>query len=466
MPMLGVHKALLPDCISASATMQPQSAALTTKERALASPLSDLDELVLKCRDEKAKNYIREAVSCYKSGAFRSAIVSTWVAVAFDIIDKLKDLSLAGDKEAEKQLDEFEKARKAGDIAKSLKFERDILQISRDKLELISHVEYIDLERLQQDRNRCAHPSMTSDSEIFKPSAELARVHIRSAVEHLLQYPPAQGKSALEGLIKEVDSQYFPADVGKALTSLKNSPIYRARETLVRNFVVVLLKKMLSDPEDYKKNMQLASALSAISKMYNAVFDSTLTDKLSNIVKTIEDEDLHRVFDLLRNLSESWEYLDDDVKQKIQSYVESLPKGRLEELYFLLPHKGLQKAAKKRVRFASRSELNDALFFDLPEEVAERIVKLFSESSSFDQANSFSPVVTRYASDFNANQVENIVKSCGDNFEIRNSFEVGSVINSLRKNKNVSETEFNDLLRNAGLKEYAKSESEEPEDDG
>lgn len=43
----------------------------------MASPLSDLDELVLECRGEKAKNYIKEAVACYKSGAFRSLIVST-----------------------------------------------------------------------------------------------------------------------------------------------------------------------------------------------------------------------------------------------------------------------------------------------------------------------------------------------------------------------------------------------------
>lgn len=123
----------------------------------MASPLSDLDELVLKCRDQKAKNYIREAVACYKAGAFRSAIVSTWIAVSFDILDKLKELSLAGDKEAEKQIEAFDKARRIGDIANSLKFERDILSVCRDKLELISPVEFIDLDRLQEDRNRCAH---------------------------------------------------------------------------------------------------------------------------------------------------------------------------------------------------------------------------------------------------------------------------------------------------------------------
>ena len=95
---------------------------------------------------------------------------------------------------------------------------------------------------------------MTSDGEIFNPSAELARVHIRSAVEHLLQYPPAQGKYALDILIKEVDSDYFPTKTPNAVTSLKNSPLVKARDSLVRNFIIVLLKKLLSGTKDYKKH--------------------------------------------------------------------------------------------------------------------------------------------------------------------------------------------------------------------
>ena len=82
----------------------------------MASALSDLDELVLKCRDQKAKSYIREAVACYKAGAFRSAIVSTWIAVSFDILDKLKELSLAGDKEAERQIESFDKYLQKGEF--------------------------------------------------------------------------------------------------------------------------------------------------------------------------------------------------------------------------------------------------------------------------------------------------------------------------------------------------------------
>lgn len=370
----------------------------------------------------------------------------------------MKDLSLAGDKEAEKQLDEFEKARKAGDIAKSLKFERDILEIARDKLELISHIEFIDLDRLQQDRTRCAHPSMTSDSEIFNPSAELARVHIRSAVEYLLQFPPAQGKYALESLVKEVGSEYFPTNKVKAVTSFRSSPLFKARDSLVRNFIVILLKKMLIGPYDYKENLRISAALNAVEYMHKNTYDATLKEKLSSMFKMLDDQVLDRTFRVLERLSDSWEFLDPDVKQKLEAYVENLPIEKLDDLEFLLTHIGLSISANKRVKKTTRAELDTHFFFDLPVSIGDRIVKLYVESESFNQANSFASTVIRYASDFTKKQVEDVIRACGENYEIRNSFEISSVINAMRKNKKVTDADIDSWLIDVDLKKYAKAE--------
>lgn len=52
----------------------------------MASPFEDLDELTLRCRDEKAREHISEAVASYRVGACRAAIVTTWIAVCFDVI--------------------------------------------------------------------------------------------------------------------------------------------------------------------------------------------------------------------------------------------------------------------------------------------------------------------------------------------------------------------------------------------
>lgn len=116
--------------------------------------LVDLDELVLLCRDDKARLCIVEAVACYRSGAYRSAIVATWIAVCYDIIDKLRELALSGDKNAEQHIEKIERARAANDFAHALILERDLLKIARDQFELISHLEHIDLSRLQEDLRR------------------------------------------------------------------------------------------------------------------------------------------------------------------------------------------------------------------------------------------------------------------------------------------------------------------------
>ena len=72
----------------------------------------DLDELVLECRDDRARENIREAVLAYRGGAYRSTIVSTWVAVAFDYVSKLNELALAGDKQAQERAAAFETIRR------------------------------------------------------------------------------------------------------------------------------------------------------------------------------------------------------------------------------------------------------------------------------------------------------------------------------------------------------------------
>src|SRR5688500_6811468 len=64
------------------------------------SYLADIDELVLKCRDDEARKYIGEAVASYKAGAFRACIVMTWIAVVYDFLYKLRELELSGDKHA------------------------------------------------------------------------------------------------------------------------------------------------------------------------------------------------------------------------------------------------------------------------------------------------------------------------------------------------------------------------------
>jgi hypothetical protein len=127
--------------------------------------LIDLEELVIRCKEEVTQEYIKEAVACYKAGAFRSCIISTWNAVVFDYLNKLRQLELTGDNQAKQELQKFQKFRSSNDYSQLWKFEVNIPKAARENFEFISSIEEEDLERLNKDRSRCAHPSILLDEE-------------------------------------------------------------------------------------------------------------------------------------------------------------------------------------------------------------------------------------------------------------------------------------------------------------
>src|SRR5882672_10714855 len=146
--------------------------------------LGDLDELVQSCRDAEARSYVAEAVMCYRAGAFRACIVSTWIAVVFDLIAKIKELALSGDSDAQKitnDLAAWQQLIEKGDLAiikKSLDLEREIVNIANEKFGFFDGLQVLDLTRLRDDRNRCAHPTFQGGDQPYSPSSELARTHL------------------------------------------------------------------------------------------------------------------------------------------------------------------------------------------------------------------------------------------------------------------------------------------------
>jgi hypothetical protein len=116
--------------------------------------LGDLDELILSCRNEDGRKYIAEAVRCYKAGAYRACIVSTWIAVVYDLLSKVRELSLSGEAEAQRIVADLNRwqpliARNdLGAIKNSLELEREIVGMANDKFGVFEGMEVVELERL------------------------------------------------------------------------------------------------------------------------------------------------------------------------------------------------------------------------------------------------------------------------------------------------------------------------------
>lgn len=396
--------------------------------------LMDLDELVLKCRDDNAKKNIAEAVACYKVGAYRQAIVAAWIAVVYDFIGKLQELELAGDKNAATKVADFEKIRKAGDLRGSLEFEKSIVNMAKDEFELISDIEAIDLNRLIEDRNRCAHPSMQSSDEFYAPSAELARTHIRNAVSYLLQYPPVQGKAAFGRIFSEINSNYFPTMASDAIGIFSSGPLMRPRKSFVRDVVIVLIKSLLLGDLNKVQVLRHYSALNAIRQMHLDIVNQTMGEKLSDAMQRVGDQDLNKCLFFLYKVEDSWNYLRKDLHIKLCSYVRKLPDDKLKEgLINALSIGPLRQDALLKVNILDEDHLLIALSWGPDPAYLERAIQLYVESKNFSEANNRAEnLIIPFASELSPSGIETIIRASQENSQIRNSNTKSRVIQAIR----------------------------------
>ena len=217
--------------------------------------LNDLDELVLTVRDLNTREYIGEALAAYRSRAYRSAIMGTWIAVVYDIISKIRELAVLGDPAAVAFVAKLDAAiaqtstNYVQAVQQLQSIESNLLTIALADFEFITAQDYSDLERLKIDRNLCAHPAFVTETALFQPSPEQVRTHIVHAIEHLLQHPPTQGKIALARLKSDLLQPSFPTDQKTVTEFMEQRYLKYAKRTFLEHLVTVLLKVIIKQSE-------------------------------------------------------------------------------------------------------------------------------------------------------------------------------------------------------------------------
>jgi hypothetical protein len=401
--------------------------------------LSDLDELILSCEDPRSRQYIEEAVKCYKAGAYRSSVVACWIAVAFDLVDKIRELSATGDKEAQIEITRFEAIQKTHNLPGALAFEKELPLMAKEKFEFISHVEYLDIVRLVEDRNRCAHPSHVSDNQVFSASAELARLHIFNSVNSVLSKPASQGKVALTRVLSDVDSKFFPSNLADVVTLFEAGPLKRSRESLYNNFLKVLIKTAFGGEESAKFN-KCALALSAIKIIHPNLWEKFFSDCVKQTVEHIRSEDqlCGAVITVLR-LSKIglWNSLPKAEQLRILTFIKNAPQKLFVDLDWVYlvdaPPAELVIATENRIKLATFDELDKVDWFIIPSAVVDRLISIYSTSASFAEANTYGRTLRQVMQEAGPTykQANEIVRIASHNDQIKHSNELASVLRKL-----------------------------------
>jgi hypothetical protein len=390
--------------------------------------ITDLDELVLTVRDRTSRSYITEAISAYRGGAYRSSIVSVWIAVACDIISKLRELGSQGDPNAMSLVTQLDKYIADRSIAQLQVFEERLLDRAYKEFEFLATHEYEDLCRLKADRNLCAHPAFVADEALFQPTPELVRTHIVHAVIHLLQHQPVQGKSALDRIKADMLQLSFPDDVEGVTTFLGGKYLNRAKDALVKNFLIVLLKNLLrgDDPDLAGKDQELLHSLIAVSRIHPVLYEQVVSSRLPDIVDALDDNQLINVFHLLRADVRIWTWISEAARIRLRRIVQRVVKNNA--FYFARKNKMFDALVIDEFRATilrlfddlEPAEKQNIIQTNPHPAFAEKAVELYSSALSFRQAEALAKsVILPMAPFFTTAHIIKILGAVRENDQIR-----------------------------------------------
>lgn len=136
--------------------------------------LTDLNELATSVRHPVSRTYFMEAVTAYQGGIYRAAIISTWIAVSYDVIAKVRELAAGGDANAAQMISELDAAVAGRNVLLLQRIESGLLVRARDDFEFLSSHEFTDLERL---RGNNILDSPASDAVPHSGARYPARLH-------------------------------------------------------------------------------------------------------------------------------------------------------------------------------------------------------------------------------------------------------------------------------------------------
>jgi len=198
--------------------------------------------------DPRTRRYFEEVYLSYNAGSTRSATVSLWSVVIADLLFKLHDLStIHGDETATSILADIETRRARNPV--SPEWEWYLVEQINDRTEFLEPHVFIELDSLRKHRHLCAHPVIDGNEALFTPNQDIARSHIRVALEGILVLPPLMTRRIFDPLLEDLESKttLFPDDESlgqyleaKYLASMESSTLYHIFRSLWRIAMVTI----------------------------------------------------------------------------------------------------------------------------------------------------------------------------------------------------------------------------------
>lgn len=204
--------------------------------------LHDMEELISSIEDNQVKDYMKEAMSCYMTNAYRACIVLTYLALFDDIVKKLKELGKIN-KKAKKVYDEVQNKINEQGVYENYLIE----QLTSNGLIPKLDTDFLGI--LRQLRNKSAHPSGHS------ASAEEARFLFYESINRFLSKPILTTTQLVDDILARLDDQhFFPSTNIKKISDVVKKETMNIHYETYPYLINHILEKYLSNDSKIKRN--------------------------------------------------------------------------------------------------------------------------------------------------------------------------------------------------------------------
>lgn len=313
--------------------------------------LTDLDELVQKVRDNKASRaYIIEAIDAYRGGAYRSAIVATWIAVVYDIIMKIQRLADEDDEQAREIISRITSAIQTANkpnkdeekeqdrIQELQKIEREIL-VDAKNMGLLTDNAVKDFKALKKERNMCAHPGYVIqdlfylDFKLYEPAPEQVRLHIVNAFKNLLQYAPQQIAERPIYALKSILKETLPQNAKRVEELVNWYFLYTTAHQLEKSIDFLIEQILKPDTNNDEgligKESEATRLLIAFKTKFHHAYESQMRERFPLIARQLKGYHLNNIFWILGEDPGCWNFLEIRTQNRIHAYLEKIENNLL-----------------------------------------------------------------------------------------------------------------------------------------
>lgn len=225
-----------------------------------------MEELLASIPNSDIRDYMREAMSCYMAGAYRGALVLSYIALFDDFLAKLGELAHVNST-ANKIFLDATKRKTDQDVYESYLID----QLTSKNL--ISGLDSSFLTTLRTLRNKSAHPSG------HKPSAEEARFVFFETVSRFLSQPILSTTHLVDDLISRLkNSNFFPSIIVLDITNVVSDEIANLHDEAIPQLIAKLTASVTSADTAAAKNS--GCFLIGLAKLDKLQVSSALQTKL------------------------------------------------------------------------------------------------------------------------------------------------------------------------------------------